>query len=391
MNWFLSIVSGVVCAAAGAVCAGYIANSCVEWYRISSREGASGYFVVFMGLLGLVAGFLIGIITARMAGAGGPAKGFGLSLGIVVGIAAIVWLLARLNGEVPPTLRGDNISILAELKCPPGWQPANKLRAGYSELRLDSIGADNVLRSSGSGRLSVAEARQEGGRWIIPGSVYLYTTTGRRALTFSLGGAEVANFLTSLPARPDESHEKWTDWLPRVPDSDPVAGGFRYRYRVQRHQDMRREEEAREEVQAAEHRNKLSALAASPEAQVRALQSADREQVMLALESFQSVNGIPAECVAPLKKVGAFVATSIRQYRESANPQDPDAIAAANLKQLFMKWVDAWERAMREHNAGIPSELDAIAKEAGEAASLDSEIKAIVSLCNHYREQWGSK
>ena len=52
MNWFLSIFIGILTAAVGAIGAGLVANAAVDWYRITSREGASGYFVVFMDLVG---------------------------------------------------------------------------------------------------------------------------------------------------------------------------------------------------------------------------------------------------------------------------------------------------------------------------------------------------
>jgi hypothetical protein len=46
--------------------AGYVANLAAGWYRVSSFEGASGYFVVGLALLGLPGGMIVGIVTARM-------------------------------------------------------------------------------------------------------------------------------------------------------------------------------------------------------------------------------------------------------------------------------------------------------------------------------------
>jgi hypothetical protein len=47
MSWLLSILTGLLAAAVGCLGAGVVAWLCVGWYRISSFEGASGYFVVF--------------------------------------------------------------------------------------------------------------------------------------------------------------------------------------------------------------------------------------------------------------------------------------------------------------------------------------------------------
>jgi hypothetical protein len=54
MHWFLSIFIGILTAVVGAIGAGFVANAAVDWYHITSREGASGYFVVFMGLVGML-------------------------------------------------------------------------------------------------------------------------------------------------------------------------------------------------------------------------------------------------------------------------------------------------------------------------------------------------
>ena len=56
MYWFLSIFIGILTAVVGAIGAGFVANAAVDWYHITSREGAPGYFVVFMGLVGMRGG-----------------------------------------------------------------------------------------------------------------------------------------------------------------------------------------------------------------------------------------------------------------------------------------------------------------------------------------------
>jgi hypothetical protein len=60
MSWLLSIFIGLPAAAVGCLGAGVVAGLCVDWYRISSFEGASGYFVVFMALLGMLGRLVVG-------------------------------------------------------------------------------------------------------------------------------------------------------------------------------------------------------------------------------------------------------------------------------------------------------------------------------------------
>ena len=61
MHWLAIIFFGLLTGLIGAVYGGFIANLSVTWLRISSFEGGSGYFVVFMILLAFP------VITAAMA------------------------------------------------------------------------------------------------------------------------------------------------------------------------------------------------------------------------------------------------------------------------------------------------------------------------------------
>jgi hypothetical protein len=93
---------------------------------------------------------------------------------------------------------------------------------------------NHVQRKSETGELKLKEARQENGRWIIPGSVEVFTMRGKRSISAQLGGKYVAGFLVPLPARPGKKFEEWSDWQPRPrqgtwPDTNPS-----YRFRVQR-------------------------------------------------------------------------------------------------------------------------------------------------------------
>ena len=71
MSWLVSILVGLLMAAFGALYAGFMANAAAPWLRISSFEGGSGYFVVMLGLVGLISGLILGIVVSRYAGGPG--------------------------------------------------------------------------------------------------------------------------------------------------------------------------------------------------------------------------------------------------------------------------------------------------------------------------------
>jgi hypothetical protein len=48
MSWLLSIFIGLLAAVVGCLGAGVVAGLCVDWHRISSFEGVSGYFYTYM-------------------------------------------------------------------------------------------------------------------------------------------------------------------------------------------------------------------------------------------------------------------------------------------------------------------------------------------------------
>ena len=112
MSWLASFLVALLTAAVGLVLGGFIASHAVSWYRISSFEGGSGYFVVGMALLGFVAALVIGLVASRIVAASahpGVWRAIGWSQLTVVGIAAIIAGIARFSADVAPKLewRGD--------------------------------------------------------------------------------------------------------------------------------------------------------------------------------------------------------------------------------------------------------------------------------------------
>jgi hypothetical protein len=238
MHWLLYFLASLPAAATGLVCGGFIGTKCVRWYRISSFEGGSGYFVIFMALLGSVAGLVIGLVTAGIMKPEGAAAHWGmagLAAGAVLSVTAVIVMVCRLRAaDVPPRLDGRELMLVAEIKLPAGMAPPTAGESTDRELTLHSV-VRRTARQSQSGKWLPEQARQEDGRWIVPGSAFLFTGRGQRSLSVRLHGENLIGYLVPLPARPGRKFLEWSEWGPRPrpphppwPESKPC-----YRFRIQ--------------------------------------------------------------------------------------------------------------------------------------------------------------
>ena len=211
MNWLKSLAVGVLNAGVGLFGAGSLAALCVEWYQIPSFEGESGYFVVFVGLLGIPAGFVVGVVTARIVTTG-FFKALGCAVGSTLVLLTIIAGCAWLGADFPPKIDGKNLVIEFEVRCPDGFE--------IPEERPEDLGwdvfvtADHGSRIQRHGALRVREAKRVDGRWIIPATVNLETSDSGKSLGIALGMREVQYYNLLLPAKPNRSHMDWSEWMP---------------------------------------------------------------------------------------------------------------------------------------------------------------------------------
>lgn len=236
MAWLPAILMGLLIGVAGAAYAGFVADRAVSWLRISSFEGNSGYFVVFMILLGFVGSVILGIVLCRMTGGAGLAgvlRGTGIALAGVVGSITLLGALAWAQQERPVDLGGVSLDVAIEVRLPPGWDaPAfDGGRAAYVTLYS---GHRPHMRS---GPLRSQTARQEGDQWIIPATVEILSDQGDRRIGVKIPESTTWFFRTDIPARPTGEDAAFSDW--RAPDrslsdSDrpPPPDGLAIRYRV---------------------------------------------------------------------------------------------------------------------------------------------------------------
>jgi len=235
MSWPASLGVGVLTGLVAGFLAGWIANLAAGWYRMSSFEGASGYFVVAMALLGAAAGLVVGIVVSRTLPSWsepGFLKALGVSQLVVFVVVGIIGAATRLLADVPPRLGGEEMLVAVEIRWPEGRSPADLADEGEWSLRLGSS-ISNTMRARTTGPLWREDARQEDGRWIVPGAVSLFTSRGKRTLDVLPDGVVDNGWLVPLPGRPGKSFLEWSEWLPRARDGEPaLPDGFRYRFRV---------------------------------------------------------------------------------------------------------------------------------------------------------------
>lgn len=235
MSWPATLGVALLNALFGAVLAGFVASLSVDWYRISAFEGQSGYMIVFSGLGGLLGGFVLGIVVARIVAAGanpGFAKGLGGALLATTLILGAIGGLNRWLADVPPSWDGRTLMLHVELRWPASQRSAPATAAAAHRLELAAMSGDSV-RLSRPGPLWLQDARLEDGRWIAPGVVDLYTNRGRRLLRIEPELPGAPGLLLPLKGTPGREHAAWSEWMPRArPGAAPLPDGFSYRFRV---------------------------------------------------------------------------------------------------------------------------------------------------------------
>jgi hypothetical protein len=233
VTWIVSLVVAVLSAVFGVLFAGTLAALLVEWYRISSFEGGSGYFVVLMALVGGIGGFLIGLIASRVVLARPkPAfwKQLGLSWMVIIVLSGVAAGVARLLADVPPEIDGQTLFVHLELRWPDGKVPSAEMRAQPGIVTLGAV-SGSVVREREDGPLFTDRGAFVDNHWVMPGEVGVFTERGRRLLMFRIGETQLPAFALPLPGRPWKEYREWSGWLPET--SDPSnAEGFRYRFKL---------------------------------------------------------------------------------------------------------------------------------------------------------------
>lgn len=245
MKWFgilgVAVLTAIVCA----LLSGIVASLGVDWYHVSSFEGNSGFLVIFIILAGLIGGLLLGGVTAGVVAAGANAS-FGKALGyslLIVLVGAIVTTGAlRAMADVPPTINGEELMLLVEVRWPSAQKISPASDPTLRTLELDIL-SGNVQRLSRQGPLWMEDARNEDGRWIVPGAVELFTNRGTRVITMSPTIPGALGQMLPMNGTPGTRDLQWSEWLPRARGAGgPTDFGLSYRFKVVPHSQPSRTE-----------------------------------------------------------------------------------------------------------------------------------------------------
>jgi hypothetical protein len=231
MTYLLALLVAMVGAALGFALGAAAASALAPLLGITSFEGASGYFAVFIGgPVGGLAGLVLGAwLVLRRAGLKGAAVAgrVGLVFGGVVLVAAAgigaVWLMRPLVNANGPAPR-----LVFEIRLPPG------VAAPPSRDAVELQTAKNTMPAV------LSAARRDDGREVLAGSVELYYRTWHRLLVLRLPDRTDVLFEPSLGLTPSHTRT-FTDWrradyIARPGDDQArrttAADAWEIRYRV---------------------------------------------------------------------------------------------------------------------------------------------------------------
>lgn len=418
MRWFICFLVAALSGLVGLLSAGFAAAGYAQWYHVSTREGAAGFFVIGVAILGGLASFALGCVIALRVS---PRfwRAFGWSASLVLGGTGLATLGFYLFADVPPTLDGTELRLEVEICL-----PASESRpTGEAEFTLGSV-VNGVRRSARRGEWKLDQARQENGRWIVPAEAFLFTTRGLRVITVELGDRMVAGFTVPLPARPGLAYQQWSGWLPRPPsgssqwpDSKPS-----FRFRVQRippppPPPTQAELEAQEEAAA---QAKFDAIA--PEAPIgewipytepgmnerRSALAMDRitsrpgfvrEMSVLTLdpvpqhaaEALYFIGRLPqpsGDLLSTVSAAGQDIIVRLRKFNATLPEQDPSFEGAADVGIRFSAWMAA-VRSLREKCGGdfIPElrEILELSRVRTDSIVVRGDVRRVAS---YYLREW---
>jgi hypothetical protein len=236
MSWSSSFFVGVLTGIVGLIVGSLAAGLAASWYRVPSFEAQSAAFVVSLAIVTGFVGFLIGITACRVMPHPAFLKALGSANGILIGLVAVVAVVARILADVPPTLDGEQLMLAVEIRWPADHRASPAALPGEPALELGSITRmSHTQRATSRGPLWTSDAHLVDGRWVAPGAVEIFTTRGRLSIVAMLDSGNSHGFLIPLYGAPRKKDMQWTEWYPHVsPGSPPVADGFQYRYRVQK-------------------------------------------------------------------------------------------------------------------------------------------------------------
>lgn len=423
MKWLASIFVGICAAPLAAIIVGTAADSWARWLRVSTREGAAGYWVVMMALLATLCALVLGICIARGWLLAKPH--FWSALGSTVGLTAAVTLvitgLIRLGADLPPRMDGRRLQLVAEVRFPAGTtRESLKVATPYVSIRRVDSGD-----SRGSGNLALESARDVDGQLVVPATLDIQTSARRKLLHLGYTGSDVF-FPLAFGATPGPKDLEWSDWIAAgVAEAAPPAapgGNYAVRYKVvvEPPPAPRLTREQQEAAADAAQESAMQALASdAPLAQwlaftrygvsqaridaaiamIRArpdylaamkheLLAGEYEASRDALRAIEHIKPPPGELAEAIAQVGQEIAQSLRDIETaSAESADYDD-RVAGISTRFSAWMVATRALQVAEVADFVPQLKEIIDPARRLDQVHAIRIDVVRVASFYLNQW---
>lgn len=425
MSWTSSFFVAALTGVLGLVVAGLVTAACSEWLNVSNREGAAGYLMVAMALLGGAVAFVLGLVVSRVLAAQ-PDPGFlktlGISCGAVVAIGAVALGLAWLQADFEPRIDGKDLELAIEVRCPRDFVLPEKPDeyGSYASVRVPG-----ARRYSPQGKLDLPHARKEDGRWIVTATVPLITSASNKVTDVRFNKEHSLTFGLPLRPKPNRSDLEWSKWLDsgwEVGTAEPPPEKkFNYRYKVQLVTPpppaadpavkAATEEQARFDALGAHSPIQawfpftqygasdarwavvVRHITARPNyvAELAALMVAAEDEIATgALTLIPRLPSPQPGLLAPMAAAGRQIAGMIRKFNATTPEQDPNQRGADSVAARFGAWSDA-ARALREKSGGdFTAELGEILQLSRVRTDSEAMRTSVRRVASYWLKQWAN-
>lgn len=240
MRILLGLLWALGGAVAGLVAGGVVGMVIVKVANVTDREGASGYAMLGVALIGAVLGLVAGVVLygrSAPAGQGAAYSGSGVAgvVGVVAAIALGLWAFMNLR-EAPLEYAGAMANLELELRVPTSELPADA-SARWFNVEVQTA------KTRPEGTVLWSNRRTEGPYMIVPvvqGPLY---RSGSRVIVVRLADRQSEVFTPPMKRTPNPKAD-WSEWYrPRLvdPPYGVEASGLKsiveLRYRVRAYGD----------------------------------------------------------------------------------------------------------------------------------------------------------
>lgn len=427
MTWLISLGTALLMAVLGAFAMGVLADRWTVWFRVTSAEGAAGYFVLLYGLLGAVGGFLVGLLCARYAVQGDDARflhGLGLGACWVLGVVGVLAVVSHTLADHPPKLEGKSLVLDVEIR----------MASGAPKPATDDLNS-MVTLENGLGRTTSwttvpwARAREGDGHWVLPFTLALRSSSAHRKLLIQWGTNDWLTASMPLRSKPTRADFEWSSWLPTErldqPPPESASGGsgaVEVRYRVglaapkPTPPTQAEAAKAREEAMAAEwaqlpaeagmkdrlpftrhgveaglQQAALEAIRSHPkfDAEFAALLRYDDAEV--AAEVLRLVPRMPGPAkllIEPVAAAGRDVLRRLEGTIDTPEAADPSYEWAADISQRFSGWMAAAMHLRRQAGGDFSAELRPMLQVARKRPDSHALRQDVVRVASFYLREW---